>query len=97
MGFSEVIMVGMDFSYTVPKDAPRTGDTITSMGDDPNHFHSGYFGAGRTYKDPRLDRVLRSFQVANAMYLADGREVINATAGGKLEVFRRAPYDSFFD
>jgi hypothetical protein len=88
-GFTRVVLVGMDFSYTVPEDSEVKGNHITSRGDDPNHFHPDYFGAGKVWKDPKLDRVLANYELSKAMYEADGREIINATVGGKLEAFRR--------
>ena len=96
MGFNEVVLIGMDFSYTVPDDAKVEGVLITSMGDDPNHFHPDYFGKGKVWKDPKLDRVLANYQLARLMYEADGRRIINATAGGRLELFDRVPYDELF-
>src|SRR4029077_1746541 len=58
MGFRRVVLIGMDFSYSIPDDAERAGIIITSRSDDPNHFDPRYFGAGKTWKDPQLDRVL---------------------------------------
>ena len=96
MGFSEVVLIGMDFSYTVPSDAKVGGALITSMGDDPNHFHPDYFGKGKVWKDPKLDRVLANYQLAKLMYEADGRRIVNATPGGKLELFDCVPYEDLF-
>lgn len=96
MGFSEVYLIGMDFSYTIPDSAERQGDLITSTEDDPNHFHKDYFGKGKTWKDPKLDRVLNNYQLAKAMFEADGRTIYNATAGGKLETFPRADFHEVF-
>jgi hypothetical protein len=79
----------MDFSYQIPTDAVRRGHLITSMSDDPNHFHPSYFGAGKTWKDPQLDRVLANYALAKEMFEADGREIVNATVGGALELFDR--------
>jgi hypothetical protein len=97
MGFSEVVLIGMDFSYTVPPDSQINGAHILSMGDDPNHFHPDYFGKGKVWKDPKLDRVLANYQLAKLMYEADGRRIVNATPGGRLELFDRVPYDELFD
>ncbi len=96
MGFTEVVMIGMDFSYTIPDSVVRDGNHLLSTEDDPNHFHPDYFGKGRTWKDPKLDRVLASYQLAKRVYEEDGRRIINATAGGKLELFPRVDYDSLF-
>jgi GT2 family glycosyltransferase len=92
LGFEEVILIGMDFSYTVPDDAEVEGDVITSTSEDPNHFHPEYFGPGKVWKDPKLDRVLANYALAKQIYEADGRRIVNATAGGNLELFERADY-----
>lgn len=96
MGFSEVYVIGMDFSYTIPDDAEIDGNHILSTGDDPNHFHKDYFGKGKTWKDPKLDRVLNNYQLAKVMFEADGRAIYNATAGGKLELFERRDFADVF-
>lgn len=97
MGFSEVILIGMDFSYKIPDSAKRSGDLIISTEADPNHFHPDYFGAGKSWKDPKLDRVLANYEVAKLAYENDGRKILNATAGGNLELFERVTYKSLFD
>jgi hypothetical protein len=96
MGFDEVILIGMDFSYTVPDSSQVDGVLITSMGDDPNHFHPDYFGKGKVWKDPKLDRVLANYALAKQMFESDGRRIINATPGGRLELFDRVPFDDLF-
>lgn len=89
MGFSRVVLIGMDFSYTIPEDVDRKGDLITSNSADFNHFHPDYFGKGKSWKDPKLDRVLVNYRLAKEIFEADGRQIVNATVGGKLEVFPR--------
>lgn len=88
-GFTEVYLVGMDFSYQKPPDHHQSGNHIRSEGDDPNHFHKDYFGKGKTWKDPRLGRVQRSYMRAKFEFEAGGRIIMNATSGGDLEIFRR--------
>ena len=96
MGFSEVALIGMDFSYTVPDTAIVEGDIITSTEDDPNHFHPEYFGSGKVWKDPKLDRVLANYALAKEIFEADGRRIVNATVGGNLELFERVDFDKMF-
>lgn len=93
-GFSEVILVGMDFSYQKPSDHHQNGNHIKSEGDDPNHFHKDYFGKGKTWKDPRLGRVLRSYMRAKFEFETAGRKILNGTAGGELEIFDRIDLNS---
>jgi len=96
MGFSEVILVGMDFSYSKPQSHEQSGNHIHSHGDDPNHFHKDYFGAGKTWKDPRLGRVLRSYMRAKFEFESAGRRILNATPGGEFELFTRVDFNALF-
>lgn len=93
LGFTEVFLIGMDFSYIIPNEHKRSGDLITSTTDDPNHFHKDYFGVGKTWKDPKLERVAMNYHQAKLAYEAVGRKIYNATKGGHLEVFDRVDYD----
>ena len=74
----------------------ENGNEWTSGGDDPNHFHPDYFGKGYRWHNPRLDRMELAYRKAKRVFEADGRRVVNATLGGKLEVFERVDYDSLF-
>lgn len=96
MGFTEVYLIGMDFDYVIPDSHTRNGDVLLSDTDDMNHFHKDYFGKGKTWKDPKLDRVLMNYRMANLVYSSVGRKIFNATKGGKLEEFQRVDYDSLF-
>ena len=95
MGFSEVGLIGMDFSYSLPDGTKVDGIHYTSQGDDPNHFDPRYFGAGKTWKDPKLNRVGANYSLAKAMYEADDRKVVNCTVGGALEIFDRVELGQF--
>jgi len=95
MGFSEIALIGMDFSYAVPAGTEIKGNLYTSAGDDPNHFDSRYFGAGKTWKDPKLNRVLANYALAKAIYESDGRRIVNCTVGGALEAFDRVDLAEF--
>ena len=97
MGFAEVYLIGMDFTYTIPPSAIVNGLSITSTEDDPNHFHPDYFGKGKKWHDPQVDMVERCYRHAKTVYEWSGRKIYNATAGGRLEVFDRIDYDSLFD
>lgn len=96
MGFKEVIMIGFDHNYVIPKDAIINGNRITSTSDDPNHFSPSYFGAGLKWHDPRVDRMEKAFLKAKKYFEADGRNIFNGTAGGRLEVFERKKYENLF-
>ena len=96
-GASEVILIGFDHHYDIPSDADVRGLAITSNSDDPNHFDPSYFGKGYRWHDPMLDRMELGYLKAKSVFMEDkGVSVMNATAGGKLEVFDRVPFDSLF-
>ncbi|UCC99686.1 MAG: DUF115 domain-containing protein, partial [Phycisphaerales bacterium] len=96
MGFTEVYLVGFDHNYIIPADARVDGTVITSASGDPNHFHPDYFGKGKRWHDPRLDRMEKSYRRAKEVFEAGSRKIFNATAGGRLEIFPRVDYESLF-
>ena len=93
LGFKQVILIGVDHSFAT-KGKPN--ETVVSQGDDPNHFNAGYFGKGFRWQLPDLDTSERAYIMAREAYKADGREVLDATIGGKLTVYPKVAYDSLF-
>src|SRR5262249_55758166 len=61
LGFAQVFLIGFDHSYSIPKDATRQDVVITSQSDDVNHFDPTYFGKGKRWHDPRVDRMERAY------------------------------------
>jgi len=97
LGFKEVYLIGMDFSYDIPKSAiVEENGTITSTEDDTNHFDGTYFGKGKKWHDPKLYNVLKSYKMCKIMYEFDNRTIYNSTVGGKLELFDRKKFISLF-
>jgi hypothetical protein len=92
-GFSEVILIGVDHSFAT-KGKPNT--TITSEGDDPNHFNPKYFGKGFRWQLPDLDTSEIAYKMARYTFESDGRRVVDATIGGNLMVFPKVDYSSLF-
>jgi hypothetical protein len=93
MGFEQVILVGVDHNFVSKGEANQT---VTSQGDDPNHFAPNYFGKGFRWQLPDLETSERAYRMAKAAYEADGRLVLDATVGGKLTVFPKTDYTSLF-
>ncbi|MFU8772934.1 MAG: 6-hydroxymethylpterin diphosphokinase MptE-like protein [Anaerolineales bacterium] len=93
MGFSEVILIGVDHNFTT-KGQPNT--TVVSDGDDPNHFHSAYFGKGFRWQLPDLETSERAYHLAKEVYNLSGRQVFDATVGGKLTVFPKVNFEDLF-
>lgn len=93
MGFSEVILIGVDHNYTTTG-VPNT--TVTSQGDDPNHFSSQYFGKGFRWQLPDLQTSEIAYRLARQAYENAGRRIVDATVGGKLTIFEKVNYDTLF-
>lgn len=89
MGFKKVVLVGMDFEYSIPKDATIKGNHISHESEDPNHFDGSYFGFGKIWKDPKLENVRANYELVKKVYESRNVEIVNSTVGGKLEVFKR--------
>ena len=94
MGFEQAILIGVDHSF---KSKGEANKTITSDGDDPNHFDPRYFGKGFRWQLPDLDMSEVAYAMARINYERDGRQILDATIGGKLTIFDKVPYDSFFE
>ena len=93
MGFEKVILIGVDHNFTSKGDANKT---VVSQGDDPNHFASNYFGKGAKWQLPDLDTSEVGYSLAREAYRKAGREVIDATVGGKLTIFPKVDFNSLF-
>jgi hypothetical protein len=93
MGFEQVILIGVDHSFSA-KGKPNT--TVVSQGDDQDHFNPGYFGKGFRWQLPDLETSERAYEMARQAYAQHGRQILDATVGGKLTVFPKEAYEKLF-
>jgi hypothetical protein len=93
MGIQKAILIGVDHNFTSKGDANKT---VVSAGDDPNHFDPRYFGKGIKWQLPDLDTSEIGYGFAREAYRKAGREVIDATVGGKLTIFPKVDYNLLF-
>lgn len=93
LGFEQAILIGVDHSFST-KGKPNT--TVVSQGDDPDHFNSSYFGKGFRWQLPDLDTSEKGYLLARQAYKQAGRQVLDATIGGKLTIFPKVDYNSLF-
>jgi len=93
VGIEKAILIGVDHNFTSKGDANKI---VVSQGDDPNHFMPNYFGKGVKWQLPDLDTSEIGYTFAREAYRQAGREVIDATVGGKLTIFPKVDYDSLF-
>ncbi len=93
MGFQQVILIGVDHNFASKGQANKEA---VSTGDDPNHFSAAYFGKGFRWQLPDLDTSEIGYGLARRAYEQSGREVLDATVGGKLTIFKKVEYNSLF-
>jgi len=93
MGISEAILIGVDHNYDT-KGKPNT--TVTSDGDDPNHFNPAYFGKAFRSQLPDLETSEIAYRMARQAYEQAGRRIVDATVGGKLTIFEKVDYNTLF-
>jgi hypothetical protein len=93
MGFTEVILVGVDHSFSTAGPANKL---ITAEGPDPNHFDPNYFGVGVRWQLPDLEVSETAYRLARQHFEADGRRIRDATVDGKLTVFPKVDFDRLF-
>jgi hypothetical protein len=92
MGFRKVALVGCDHNFATKG---PSNQTVTSKEEDKSHFDPKYFGAGVQWQLPDLEASEMGYRLAANVYEAHGGEVINATEGGLLEIFRRQSLKDF--
>ena len=93
LGFSKAILIGVDHNFTTKGPA---NTVVTSQGEDPNHFASNYFGKGFRWQLPDLAGSERAYRMARKAFRADGRQILDATVGGKLDIFPKVDYEHLF-
>lgn len=94
MGFEKVILIGVDHSFST---SGKPNTTVVSEGEDPNHFSKEYFGEGFRWQLPDLDTSERAYRMARDAYQQAGRRIVDATVGGKLDIFPKVDYQGLFE
>lgn len=87
LGYRRVALVGFDHSYA-QKAGVQEGAVIEQVSADQNHFDPKYF-KGKKWHAADVDNMEAMYRLAKQAYEADGREIVNSTVGGHLELFRR--------
>ncbi len=92
LGFQQVALIGCDHNFS----AKGTPHKVVVSGDhDTDHFDPNYFAGGMRWQLPDLVESEASYALARETFQAAGRQVINCTEGGQLEVFPRMTLAEF--
>lgn len=92
MGFDEVYIVGKDHTYNAPV---KAGAEMNAE-DDNNHFIKGYYKNGTKWDAPDHYVEEYAYKLAKKEFENAGRKIMNATEGGKLEIFERVDFKTLF-
>lgn len=105
MGFKEIYLLGMDFSYDFSKAKPimrktESGELYRAYlmpKNEGNHFVKDYWESGEINHDTDTKYALKAFTLLEKESKNLGIKIYNATRGGKLEVFDRIDLDTIFE
>ena len=89
MGFEKVFLVGVDHNFKV---VGKPNEEQRLSGEDPNHFDPRYF-SDMNWHLPDLESSELSYHLARYFYNRSGREILDATVGGNLQIFPKISYE----
>ena len=95
MGFQTVYLIGLDHNYK-EKGIPSKTET-RAPDQDESHFHKNYFPKGYKWQLPDLLRSEIEFDITRKAFEADGRDVLDATIGGKCQIFKKVSFEDIFN
>lgn len=96
MGIREIYLIGVDFSFDVPKSTGKkcqSGEILEHHGE-TNHFHPEYRMPGETWTMPLLDLQYKAFLAANKTVKDHGGRILNASRITVLDVFPCVDFDN---
>lgn len=88
MGIRRCVIVGLDHNFST--DPTRANETETKVGEDLDHFVPHYFSDGQDWDLPDLENSELSYRSARLMFEKVGGLILDATAGGKCDVFLKS-------
>ena len=86
MGFKEIYLLGVDFSYSVVRDANGKIHKDNSVKD-------YFFGEKFSETVQSYNSTLHAYEIAKEYADSHNIKIYNATRGGKLEIFERVKFD----
>lgn len=95
MGFDTVILLGVDHDYGISKHQLSQKGAFFDSKDVHAHFSDKYYkDGGNVHID--IYGAERSYALAEEAFRNDGRKILNATPGTKLDIFEKVEYKSLF-
>lgn len=95
MGFTEVVIIGMDHNFQTKKVNRPNETEVRDEEEDKNHFHPNYFPKGSKWETPDLISSEYFYNIAKNVFEKDGRKIIDCTIGGKCNVFEKGDINKY--
>ena len=101
MGCSPIYLIGCD-TYYHPQENTKEVRTSRIAGtkifqadcnNDPNHFDPAYFGKGKKYQDPNVDKMVTHYEAIKQASNRLDFSIYNAGINSQLEVFPKVDYE----
>jgi hypothetical protein len=95
MGFSTVLLVGIDHAYPKSSKDGRPGSKFIAQGKDEDHFASKsgeYFAEGKIYNRPELDAIERYFFPLAKRNI---KRIVNLTPESAEQVFEKGKFEEW--
>jgi hypothetical protein len=98
MGFQNVHVVGVDFSFSggTPTESTCVSGQILKSEGETNHFHPDYRKPGETWTVPKMKEQEHAYKFCLAAFEEAGRTLSNASRTSALTVLPRVPFDETF-
>ena len=94
MGFARVALIGCDHRFKIQG---VENQLVDARAEDRDHFSPNYFHGDMKWQLPDLRESEISYRTAYRAYTAHGRQLMNATVGGNLEILPRCSLEEFLD
>jgi len=91
MGFKEIYLLGVDLDYSYMR---KADGEIVYNSNQTDHFHSDYV---KVIYSPDVDLQNAGYIAAKEYANKNDLRILNATRGGKLEIFERIDFNSLFN
>ena len=93
MGFTEIYLLGVDHSFSTSMN--NKGEIVIDK-TAKDYFDDSYNADKHKLDIPNTEQSTLAYRAARAYADQHGIKILNATRGGKLEVFDRVDFDSLF-
>lgn len=93
MGIRKIILIGVDHSF---QEKGISNKPVMADKNDVDHFSPDYFGKGVVWQLPDYQQNEWAYSMAKEAFENEGREIVDATLDGKLQVFPKVDFTALF-